>query len=77
MLLPAVLGLGATDRVAALLEAMTNLHDHHERDAGESIFAAHEAGTYTKVRLCTAVPGKCASGCKATAAGYQPAGVTW
>lgn len=48
MLLPTVLGLGS-ERAAALLQAMTDLHDHHERDAWESIFTAYQAGTYSKV----------------------------
>lgn len=48
ILLPAVLGLGS-ERAASLLQAMTDLHDHHERDAWESIFTAYEAGTYSKV----------------------------
>lgn len=50
-MLPVSVGLeGAGAAAKKHLDAIAELHDHHVRDAGESLFLAYEAGSYSKVR---------------------------
>ncbi|KAK9867602.1 hypothetical protein WJX84_007687 [Apatococcus fuscideae] len=49
VLLPGLLGAGSSDEAASLLEDMLSLYSDHERDAGDTLMMAYEAGSWTKV----------------------------
>ena len=50
-MLPVAVGLQASPAAAkSHLDAVAELHDHHSRDAGESLYLAYEAGSYSKAR---------------------------
>ena len=50
VLLPGLLGAGSEDEAASLLDDMLRLYSDHERDAGDTLMMAYEAGSWTKVR---------------------------
>ena len=52
-LLPALLGGLRVEAAAALLQDSARLYEDHERDAGDSLAAALQVGTYTKVDSAT------------------------
>lgn len=52
-MLPALLGSGSEDQAASLLEDMLNLYSDHERDAGDTLMMAFEAGSWTKVSVAS------------------------
>lgn len=49
VLLPGLLGAGSEDEAASLLDDMLRLYSDHERDAGDTLMMAYEAGSWTKV----------------------------